>query len=735
MGCLPNVPPTNPISQLIVGALGENFYPPFDPNFAPPKRGQMTEEKLLKMILPGGGKLKPIGDPKHVHISEYIAPITGLLGSVFAFFGPIYIILDVIRAIIDIICSLFNPVPLILSIVDLFINVVPPLIALYPPLSSILLAINVIKVLVSIVGAIGASLVPLIKDIVEKALEVPGRLAEGDIAFVDIVEVKLCELFQEFSNIIAGFAPLKFVLELINIFMNLGAKGFCVAGTADNPGAPCCGPEECPPIIINPSYGKMVVLDTIKSFSLHDIFDKINIPLKAMSDTFNDIIGSIFDFVEDKLIGPLNGVIELMKNIVGPGIDLLSGLPISKPNLSLQIPTPDGEDVTFVHPLMTLEYKTATSGPNALGLVSQVGLGHKYSKNEIAGLQKFIVDPEKLASPLPSIPSFFGGGKQPDKAATIRVRLRDPKTNVEVVADAIFQFPTLQTIAARLRLTEADIRFLLRTARMDFIPLNYLGILQVRDDTFEKGTELEYEILPDEIELLKQELIGSGCLSEVQNAKNITNKLFDYSGGGKSLASWTGFSVITPPPEEELREELQKLIANPTEVVDPIFILNNYLDELAEIYDSILCVGANGIQSTFASSKTSVLANGKDRAILSVRIKDAGGNDLLVGGQIPGSRFRVQFNSTKGTVGPVIFDEDSGTFNAALSGEDIGDAEITASFVVREGICMNLSSFQSSPAAVTVKTIKVRFVNEKTAYPRARKQNQYVQSRGGRARR
>ena len=901
MGCL-EVAPTNPVSALIVSVLGENFYPPYDLNFQPIDRSKLTEEKFLKMNTPGGGKLKPIGDMKHVHISEVVAPIAGVLGTVFAFFAPLYIILDVIRALIDIICSLFNPVPLILTVVDLFLNVVPPLIALYPPLSSILHAINAAKLIVAIVGSVVSAIIPIIFKVVEAALSIPGLLEEGAISALDNVGIQICELLQEFANALAGFGPIKFILDMLKLFMEMGSKFFCVG--APNGDSPCCTVENCPPIIINPPAGEGRVLFKVDKVTLYDLVDGfygailpvirkiedwinlfvpvINNIIDVVTDFLNSVVVTTLDVLLDAVVFIMNTVnsfvgglftqfINSFQSSVGSSIQNFALIPDLTVAVDITPEVPVAwKDVILVHPAMYIRYDSATSQPNENGLVSQIGFGHEFSATEMAGLQNFIIPPELIAVPLPKMPKWLGGSddsEDEDKQdpATIKVKIVKPDGDLSirntvgeadfinyntigmkydplvlpgtfttptegevvggvefltptgqphplfvnqvpyvqgtvptafgdymidyengaavvfvgndetpfstleyaiyganrevlmnysslastlgksVIASAIFAFPTIEQILASLGLPNTaagkeNLITLFTSLGFGFLPLDALGILHVYADNFEQGDSIRYEILPQQIELLKNNLIGLGCQNDIRAAAEGLSVLINDGNlalpPGKTpldpLIEKIG-KPFPPPPEEELQELLDQLTEDPTTPVDPLPIINTYLDQLADFVDSVVCVGASAVQSEFLVDKPFILANGRDFATLSLNIKDQGGNQLLIGGLVPGSNFRAQFFTDFGEVGDVEFDPDSGIFFAPIRNDRPGIANITAVFVVGDRVCTSISEF--SNLEVSQQVVRVEFIPEKTAYPRVRKQPQYIQSRGGRVRR
>jgi hypothetical protein len=252
--CIP-IGPINPFNQAILSAFGPNFYPPFNAGFQPVDKKSMANEKLLQMQLPGGGKIKPTGQP-YTSINELLTTVMGAIGSIMSGFAPIFIILDLIRGILDIICALFNPIPVIQSIVDLFLNVIPPVIAILPPIASILFAIDVIKLIIAVIMAMLSSLIPIIEQILECGTKIPADIENGNFSAVDGCAQRICQLLQLFLNEIGALAPISLILEMLDFMMGLGANFFCAAE------AECCNPDSCPPIINDPPTGSATILSS-----------------------------------------------------------------------------------------------------------------------------------------------------------------------------------------------------------------------------------------------------------------------------------------------------------------------------------------------------------------------------------------------------------------------------------------------------------------------------------------
>jgi len=108
-----------------------------------------------------------------------------------------------------------------------------------------------------------------------------------------------------------------------------------------------------------------------------------------------------------------------------------------------------------------------------------------------------------------------------------------------------------------------------------------------------------------------------------------------------------------------------------------------------------------------------------------------GGNNLLLG-KLPTSTATAQFFTTRGTVGPVLFDDNTGRFVATIVSSEPGTAEITASFLINDQVCMSPGNFDGF--VVTDKIIDIEFIPEGGTFPRRRRERVYRQAAGGRRR-
>lgn len=717
MTCFPPAP-INPISEVILGAFGDNFFPPYNTGFQPTKRSDMTNETLLKLSQPGGGKLKPIGEPDQRHISEILSPVAGLLGAVFSFFAPLYIILDLIRALIDIICSFFNPAPLISSVLDLFLNVVPPAIALYPPLSSILHALNTAKVVTAIVASTTSSIMPIIDLLVENALTIPDLIADGNPAAAEAVATKICILLETFANELGGFAPISFIIELLELFLNLGSKFFCVSDSV------CCTPEVCPPIIFDPPSGTgEIVYLTIPGVTINDLLDLTG--LRAVD------FDSLFD---------------LPITILDPAVDILTP-PVSIPLSTIPLSTLTGG---LVEDLEDIELGPYTLGPYSIGpfgpvdlfgvipdyitdikiLAPNMTLQFTNPPSNIGDLKNYIVHPDDIPTPVGD------GGTVP---ATIRFKIR----RTDLADQPYF------TVAAT---SYGPLPFTIDLGGSSVDVTDFFNIepfVTLYTDIFPAGTPVEWEMIPDREELLKLSLIGLGCDDDVREVGaglqlliNETQVGIQAVSGGDDRSGFEplanklgrGFPAI---PTEEYNACLAKQTADPTvSQAQCVFDISQaYLDELLDFALDLVCLGSSRVVSEFEVSKPYVQADGQDFATITLTVKDAGGTNLLED-FIPTARvpedINAQFDSTFGEVGPVIFDTETAQFRANITSNSRGVAQISGAFLVKSVLCMVPGSFDGF--TIEDKVLEVEFVRPGGTYPRRRRRPPYVQSAGGRRR-
>jgi len=775
--CFPPAP-VNPVNEVLLGAFGDNFFPPYAPQFQPTNRGDMVNETLLQLVIPGTGKVKPIGEPDQKHISEILSPITGALGTVFAMFAPLYIILDLIRAIIDIICAFFNPTPVITSIVDLMITVIPGVIGLYPPLSSILHAINAAKVITATVVSLLSAVIPIIDLIVRNALSIVDIIADGNIDAVEAVLQKVCILLETFANELGGLAPLSFILEMLDLFTSLGSKLFCPADDE------CCDTEACPPIILDPPSGNaqviavgggltlLDILGPLKAIPIHELLpfppvteeilfiEETEIPLEAVGDVFNQVAELIDDLLvqlsvfsgglvtlpEDTTsfltdVGEQLSEITIPRIAIGPFPEFLDLLPF--------VSSEDLEGFVIIPRSFTIEILDV---PN------------------LADLPNFIVSPDKI----PGAQSTFD-------PATIRLVIfevvyppgaelgptTDPTTTTLTRSDDI-SLAEYQAIIADGKFTQFD-QVWFDFAVVSGTAKSVTAQPKIGEDVQEDGSSQErarffevasvvaggsgpldctYAIIPDIDTLLQLALISLGCQEDIRDAADAVGELVRETSAGIEATTGgedrSGFEPLDdkvgrkfPPLPTDLDECLQRQTADPTIsqsdcVTD---IITEYIDDVKDYALDVLCVGVSRVQSDFEVTQSFVDADGKDFSTITLIVRDAGRNnllqDFLPNATVP-EDFSAVFNTDLGTIGPVIFDRELAVFRANITSEKEGVANISGAFLIKGKVCMIPGKFEE--LQVTDKILNVTFQPPGGSFPRRRRQNTYVQSAGGRRR-
>lgn len=359
---------------------------------------------------------------------------------------------------------------------------------------------------------------------------------------------------------------------------------------------------------------------------------------------------------------------------------------------------------------MTLRVLSATSSENPFGILSSKGVGSTYSSPELLAGAKYIVSPGKIA-----IPASNGPSNGPAKPYTLALKMtRDGQTKTARITD--------------IRSSGSDV------------------LIEVDRDDFDVSQNVDFTLIPDMTTLLSLNMIGLGCVNEISVASQglanqanadlaataITNGGSQANNGLSSLRDKVG-RELPRPPISDLAGIADKIILEPTTNVgeEMSTVLLDYLDEVTSYYDSILCIGASRLKSDFSISKNIVTSDGYDSATLTMTVRDQGGAPLLAG-LLPNSTARVEFYSTKGIIGPAIFDDITGAYQATISSVDDGDAEITAALVIDNNTCMVPGVFDGF--AVTDKILRVNFIPSEEIFGRRRPTNQYVQSGRGKRR-
>lgn len=677
--CFTDAEPINPINQLLVDLFGQNYFPPYSASGQPVKQKDMTDDKLLQWSFPGGGKGKPPGLPQLSNIADLIAPMTSMLSQIFTFLGPLFIIIDIIRLIIDVICALLNPVPLIAAVIALILGLLP-LIALFPAFAMVLMAINLCKLIVSIIASMLSILIPLIELIIRNALSIADLLAPPNfnISAVDAVSLKICTLLQHLDNQIGAFTPLAFILEIFALFASLASIMPCAPGSA------CCDTNTCPPFVINPPAGSCSVSRVQEQLTLVGIINMILSPI-------------------DATLSPLSSPPQL--NPLEEGFPGGLGLPI---DISVDL---GGADIEIIPPETDIRISSpATSTANPFGLLSSKGVGGTYTVNEIYDGKKYIVDPAKI--PLAGTPQSGNNAATPF------------------------------SLAIKMGNKTGRIKKMVRDGNDVIITID-------RDDM----TGSSYTIVPDMSALMTLNMIGIGCVSEVaaQSQALINQINADVAATGQTSNNGTPVSGTSPaisglssfrdkvgsdvptPPTDELAAIADKINQDPTtdiseEIKD---LLLDYLDQVTDYYDNVLCIGASRLKTDFSVDKTILIGDGYDSATLSLTVKELGGGTLL-NGLLPSSSAKVEFYSTKGTIGPAVLDDLTGTYRATFTSTETGEAEISAAFLINDKACMTPGSFDGFN--VTDKILRVKIIPIEESFARRRPANQYVQSGRGKRR-
>ncbi len=260
------------------------------------------------------------------------------------------------------------------------------------------------------------------------------------------------------------------------------------------------------------------------------------------------------------------------------------------------------------------------------------------------------------------------------------------------------------------------------------------GEIVIYSDDFEVNDIVNFEIVPNEEELMINGKITAGCMSDIVAAKAAAeNQRKNDSQVDDSLAK------VLPsfPKFDSLKSDLltihTALSEDPTLdlTADANRVITDYILDVTDFYSQLVCIGASRTGSEISSSSAHGLADGSSPVELSLKIANREGANLLAG-QIPNTNFKVEFITTLGTVTPAYFDPRDSLFKASLVTNNAGTANVTAVFLVNNRECMRPAIFDGTQ--FIERTLSIEFIEPAGRYPRRRREREYTQSAGGRRR-
>lgn len=544
-----------------------------------------------------------------------------------------------------------------------------------------------------------------------------GKIKPTGQPYTNINET-LTTLLGPIGSIMSGFAPIFIILDLIRGILDIICALFnpipVVESVVD------LFLNVIPPVIsiLPPVAAILLAIDIIKLIvaivvsllsSLIPIIDQI---LECGNKIPNDISSGNFAAVdgcaqricqllqlflnEIGALGPISFILEMLDTIMGLGAKFFCAAEAECCNPSNCPPIINDPSVGTA---------TVLSSQEGINLIDTVGIDLEIippstvlsapQNPELANLKPYIYDPTKLNP----TQEDTAAGRDP---ATIRIRINNTLYGV----------------------TDAGV-----------------GTITIRASGFTIDSSVDFEIVPDQTQLLLNNLIGLGCLDDIvaattaaRNGANNDSGLNNGGGGALTpLVLKTGFIPRPTVLEAKLRAAHDAIAADPTLDVtgDVNDAVTEYLGQLTSFYEDVVCSGASRTSTDFSSTKAYVVADGSDSAQVSLKVTERSGANLL-DAQLPNTNFNVIISSTVGTVGPVVFDPSDSTYKASITSDSSGIAEISATFLVGNQECIKPGTFDGTN--IVDKVLNIEFVAPAGQYPRRRRENQYVQSSGGRRR-
>ncbi len=352
----------------------------------------------------------------------------------------------------------------------------------------------------------------------------------------------------------------------------------------------------------------------------------------------------------------------------------------------------------------TLSIKTGLVSVNEFGLVGSKPIGSEFTTAEFLDGARYVVPPTKIPRPEEIKVNA------PKSPYTIALKVTNKNTGS-------VQYGRVKSIVAKSGFI----------ANIEIEKIN-----AVADDEF------DYELLADMNSLLSLNMVGLGCVGEVAAAsaavRTQTNEGDDGKGTGNQIFPISDrVGTLPAPPIADLQALLADLAQNPGANNGAEFqtVLVSYIDEVAAYHDKLLCTGASRLVTEFSIDKSTLVADGKSTATLTMTVKDKSGAALLAN-LLPNSKASVEFYSTLGDIGPAIFDSATGTYTASFSATDFGQADISAALVIDNSVCMTPGVFDGF--AVNDRILRVNCVAKEESFAGRRADRNYVQSGRGKRR-
>jgi hypothetical protein len=353
----------------------------------------------------------------------------------------------------------------------------------------------------------------------------------------------------------------------------------------------------------------------------------------------------------------------------------------------------------------TLSLKTGVVSANEFGLVGSKPIGSDFTTAEFLDATRYVISPSKIPQ------AEQQKVNAPKSPFTLALKVTNKDTGS-------VQYGRVKSITSKA---------------------NFLANIEIEKITAAAGDEFEYELLTDTNTLLSLNLISLGCVGEVAAASAAittqTNEDDENKGSGNTI-----FSIfrrvggdLPDPPIVDLEKLLADLAQNPGINNGAEFqaVLVSYIDEVAAYHDKLLCIGASRLVTEFSIDKSTIVADGKSTATLTMTVKDKSGAALLAN-LLPNSKASVEFYSTLGDIGPAIFDSATGTYTASFSATDFGQADISAALVIDNSVCMTPGVFDGF--AVNDRILRVNCVAKEESFAGRRADRNYVQSGRGKRR-
>ena len=190
-----------------------------------------------------GGKLIPSPDGAFDSVYDAISSLLNALSPYLAFYNFIQAILNMIICIIEVLCALMSPFKVIKAVRKLFKTCIPDFLAMFPFLALLAMILALILLLIALIEYLINTIIAMINDIIENIKNLAEAFQIGNAEGIIAITIKLSQLLCLIEQLFGLLIVFQVLFVIIKALAEIGGVKPCKRGDT------CCDDETCPPFI------------------------------------------------------------------------------------------------------------------------------------------------------------------------------------------------------------------------------------------------------------------------------------------------------------------------------------------------------------------------------------------------------------------------------------------------------------------------------------------------------